>query len=276
MRKLLVFPIIIVVATVLFLGFRYISSSQVRISALQVTATPQSEVFLDNASVGKTPFYHDKISPGEHTLKLVPQEAANTGLFNFEEKVTLREGVLTVVDRIFKSTEAESEVSILTLEPIGTDKAEVAVVSSPDGAEVKLDEQPQGVTPLIIKEITVSDHQITVSKEGYNSKTVRIRPNDRYRLTTSLKLSILRTVGETAATPSAVEKEATSAATVKILETPVGFLRVRREPSTGSAEIARVKPGDSLPLLEEREGWYKIKLPDEKEGWISSQYAKKS
>ncbi len=60
-----------------------------------------------------------------------------------------------------------------------------------------------------------------------------------------------------------------------ILDTPTGFLRVRENNSVGSAEVARVTPGDSYELLEEQDSWFKIKLDAGSSGWISSQYAEK-
>ena len=63
--------------------------------------------------------------------------------------------------------------------------------------------------------------------------------------------------------------------TVTILNTPTGFLRVREDASTGAVEVGRVTPGDTLPLIDEVSGWYKIQLTDGKEGWVSSQYASK-
>lgn len=62
---------------------------------------------------------------------------------------------------------------------------------------------------------------------------------------------------------------------VKILTTPTGFLRVRTGPGTGFAEVARVNPGESYELLEEKTGWVKIKVSDTVSGWVSSQYATK-
>lgn len=62
---------------------------------------------------------------------------------------------------------------------------------------------------------------------------------------------------------------------VKILSTGTGWLRVRSGPSKSDPEIAKVNVGDELELLEEQSGWYKIKLADGKEGWISASYAKK-
>ena len=266
MKKFIVILIPLFIGATLVLGYQYFATSRIQVSALQITATPQAEVFFDNISLGKTPFYNDKLKPGEHTIKLVPQDS---GLFNFEEKMTLRNGVLTVIDRIFKTTEAESETSNISLEKLSTNNAsEITVVSSPQGAEVKLNEQSQGITPLLLKDIPISDHQITIAKEGYKTKTLRVRPTEGYRLTISAKLSIVRP-DESQVSPTATPKTQT----VQILQTPTGFLRVRQEASTTSKEIARVSPNETFPLLETGEDWFKIQLEDGSEGWISSQYA---
>ena len=62
---------------------------------------------------------------------------------------------------------------------------------------------------------------------------------------------------------------------VQILSTPTGFLRVRQDSSVAGLEIAQVKPGESYELIDEKTGWFEIKLTDGKLGWISSSYAKK-
>jgi len=40
-------------------------------------------------------------------------------------------------------------------------------------------------------------------------------------------------------------------------------------------EIAQVKPGDTLILLEEQGVWFRIRLPDGTEGFVSSSYVEK-
>lgn len=62
---------------------------------------------------------------------------------------------------------------------------------------------------------------------------------------------------------------------VVISNTPVGFLRVRSEPSVSASEAAQVKPKDRFEMLEEKTGWYKIMYEDDKFGWVYSQYAVK-
>ncbi|MFI5205893.1 MAG: SH3 domain-containing protein, partial [Candidatus Paceibacterales bacterium] len=61
---------------------------------------------------------------------------------------------------------------------------------------------------------------------------------------------------------------------VQITDTPQGFLRVRQDASASSVEVGRVKPGDQLELIQETDGWFQVKF-EGKQGWISSQYAKK-
>ncbi len=64
---------------------------------------------------------------------------------------------------------------------------------------------------------------------------------------------------------------------IEILDTPVGFLRVRSAPATTTTEAGQVKPKEEYVLLETSKDleWYKIEYKAGKEGWVSSQYAKK-
>ena len=62
---------------------------------------------------------------------------------------------------------------------------------------------------------------------------------------------------------------------VIVKETPTGFLRVRDKASLSGKEIAQVKPGDSLILLEELTGWDRVRLSDGTEGFVSSTYVEK-
>ena len=60
-------------------------------------------------------------------------------------------------------------------------------------------------------------------------------------------------------------------ASVVISETPTGWLRVRANP--WGAEVGRVTPGESFPLLDEKDGWFLIEISDEQSGWVTSEYA---
>jgi hypothetical protein len=198
----------------------------------------------------------------------------------FQEKVTLSEGVLTVVDRKF-GKDSLSEGSIISLTPLSDKKnIELLVASFPQGATVFLDNNDIGSSPTLYKNPTESDHVLKVTKNGYKEKTIRIRTPMGYKLTVDAYLSVdpdkteekkEAEKSDVSPTPSPEE----SKIRIVILDTPTGFLRVRETNSTGGTEIGRVTPGQSLPFVSEESGWYQIKLPDGKTGWISSDYAEK-
>lgn len=52
-------------------------------------------------------------------------------------------------------------------------------------------------------------------------------------------------------------------------------LNVRSENNVNSNIITKLNSGQKYLILEEQEGWYKIKLNSSQEGWISSQYSTK-
>lgn len=76
------------------------------------------------------------------------------------------------------------------------------------------------------------------------------------------------------------EESATSSEeeTMKIIiqETGTGWLNVRESPGTNYPILTKIYPGESYPLLAEIDNWYKIKLINGQEGWISVRYATKS
>jgi hypothetical protein len=214
---------------------------------------------------------------GDYTVRLVP---ADKNLSEFQEKVTVSEAVLTVVDRKFGKNSL-SEGSVISLTPLADKKkTELLVVSFPQAASVLLDNNPIGQTPLSYKDPTESDHAIKVKKEGYNEKAIRIRTPAGYKLTVSVYLSTNPQAVTAVPTPVATASQSAlpSAAvgqSVVILDTPTGFLRVRKNASVGAVEIGRVTPGEKIELVEEANGWYLIRLTDGAEGWISAQYAEK-
>ncbi len=302
---LLIFPIILVVIIVFGIFKLFILSDSGK-GALQVTSHPLSKVYLNNAFIGNTPLClcetNTMIAAGDYTIRLVPLDST---FEEFTEKIMLTKGVLTVVDRKFGKG-ATSEGSIISLTPLANAKAtELLILSFPDKANVLLDSDTSGTTPLSLKNLTDSDHTLKLRRNGYLDKNVRIRTPLGYRLTATVYLalneantpvptvepapsgsattptiSVTPSAGPTlkftpTPTPTKVNPTSKAGSTVTILSTPNGFLRVRESPSVSSAEVARVKPGETYTTLEEQPGWYKIKTTDGTVGWISADYAKK-
>ncbi|OGH10879.1 MAG: hypothetical protein A3B38_04045 [Candidatus Levybacteria bacterium RIFCSPLOWO2_01_FULL_36_13] len=278
MRKLLFVLGCILLALLIFFILVFVINKRPEKGALQATSSPASEVYLNDKHIGKTPLclcQGDKmVDAGDYTIRLVPI----SGDFEpFQHKITITKKILTVVDRNFAQT-ALAQASIITLKEIEDKKqAQISVVSFPSGADVYLDSNLVGHAPILLKNVTESDHEIKVSKSGYREKSVRIRALFGYRLDSIIYLGV-----DPNAAKESEQKEATPSATlttgekIVIQNTPTGFLRVRESPSTAGAEVGRVNPGEEYDLLDEQNGWYQIKLKDGKTtGWVSGQYAKK-
>jgi hypothetical protein len=151
--------------------------------ALQVTSSPISKVYVDGKLIGQTPLckceVNDMITTGIHSVRLVSLQG---NLEPFEEKITIAPSVLTVVDRTF-GPGSSSQGSVISLTSISDKKdAQVLVVSFPDKSQVFLDNNPSGLSPILLKGLTVSDHEIKITKDGYKDKTLKIRTVAGYKL----------------------------------------------------------------------------------------------
>ena len=242
--------------------------------ALQVTSSPQSQVYLNGQLIGQTPLCKcdpkDMIPIGNYRIRLIPKEG---NAKPYDEQIAINKSTLTVVDRTFGEN---SSGSVITLTPLSNKKdTELMVISFPDKTNVFLDNNQKGAAPILIKDVIESDHELKLTKEGYLDKTLRIRTTSGFRLKSVAFLSANINTASASSQLSLPTPQAPKVAKVTVLDTPTGFLRVREDSSLASSEIGRVSPGDSLELVSEKEGWFQIKMKDGKTGWISSQYAKK-
>ncbi|HVF69567.1 MAG TPA: PEGA domain-containing protein [Xanthomonadales bacterium] len=282
MKKILFIFISAIILGFLFFGlFQQVLNANSKKGALQVTSTPESKVYLDGKYIGQTPLCKceadDTLKTGEYTFKLVPQDK---NLSEYQEKITISEGVLTVIDRKF-GRDSRSSGSVISLIPLKDKKStELLIVSIPSKSKAYLDNEEIGQTPFLFKNPTESDHALRVTKEGYEDKTVRIRTPLGYKLTVVMYLSTGDSTGKDPISPSASPSATlgptqTPVRKVTILNTPTGFLRVRASATIAAAEIGRVTPEETFELVSEQAGWFQIKLKNGQVGWISSQYAAK-
>jgi len=275
MKKIFYVLTPIVIALIVFLILIIIVNIQPDKGALQVTSAPVSEVYLDGKLIGKTPFCKcdlpDLIKTGDYTIRLIPLQGDSQP---FEEKITISPKIITVVDRTF-GTGVLGEGSVLTFTPTSNkNDTQISIVSFPDKAEVFLDNNISGISPLILKKVTASDHEIKLTKDGYKDKIIKVSTKQGFELDVTIFMSVSSEV-PSIATPSAAVSAPTKTQ-VTILSTPTGFLRVRQDPSIGAMQVGQVNPGDKFDLLDEKNGWYQIQLTNGTKGWVSSQYSQKS
>ncbi|OGY10934.1 MAG: hypothetical protein A3A58_02930 [Candidatus Blackburnbacteria bacterium RIFCSPLOWO2_01_FULL_41_27] len=251
-------------------GFLLFSKLKPAQAGLQIETTPQATVYIDGDQMGTTPFELVQ-KPGEVSIRLVPI-ATETSLAPWGTKVTLVQGIKTVIRRDFAENEEASAGEILSFEKRSGNTASLTVVSAPDAAQVNLDGQNRGFTPLPVNDIAVGEHKLIISQAGYSERQIQARAGAGYKLTVVAMLAKLDTVeaNEESALVEELQREK-----VKIAETPTGFLRVRSAPTKNATESGQVKPGEEYVLLEEKDSWYKIEYQKDKEGWVSSEYVKK-
>lgn len=247
--------------------------------ALQVTSNIKSEVFLDGKSIGTTPVckceQNERVRQGEHTIKITPNDKSQV---SYTTKVNVQAGVMTAIERTFLPGSYSSSY-ILTLEKANSKDAQLFVASIPDAALINLDGNAIGVSPLLQKNISASEHELEIQKQGFGKKTIRIRAVPSYRLVVNVMLGT-EPGNEEEGTPSQITSTPISPTTtstnkVKIRSTPTGFLNVRENANTYSAKLGEVKPGEVFDYSEEKAGWYQITMLDGKLGWINGTYAEK-
>ena len=166
------------------------------------------------------------------------------------------------------------------MEKTGDKKTSLLVNTTPDKTTIKIDGEVKGLSPLKVNSLNEGDRQLTVSFPGYKDINVFMKAINGYQLVVNAKLAEEKNnVDQIIET----QKEATSSGLsmdqgkkVKIKETETGWLKVRASNSSSSKEVARIKPGDDYPLLDEKNDWYKIDLGSSGSGWISASYAEKN
>lgn len=229
-------------------------------AALQVTSTPEASIFLDEKHIGKTPFFSDQLRAGEHTLKIAESEA------QYSEKINLLPGTLYVLDRKLSTNYFDQEGSSLWLE----EGEGVFISSQTDQSTLTIDGRYIGKTPILVKDLSEGDHKAQISKKGYNNYEFSFKSSKKHRLVANITLS-LANQNKSELTS---KEESRSTLKVQILNTPQGFLRIRKEPSLLSEEIARINSGEEAEFLEDNSDWTKV-IYEGKTGWVSKEFIKK-
>lgn len=264
MKKIMVWFLIIISLSALLLRF---SDKWTEIlfgfkptSGISVLSQPgEAVVFLDGREVGKTPFEDKNLEVKDYTVKLDKNNVSWQG------KVTLTPGTVTVINRDLALEQASSAGEILTL-----DKGKgLTIISNPTAADIEIDGKSYGKTPLTIN-IAPGEYTILLSHTNYLNRSIRASLPANFNLTVAADLVLSEADLTAIQTPTVSQT-----AEVLVKNTPTGFLRVRDKPNLRGKEVAQVKPGDTLVLLEEQGNWNRVRLSDGTEGFVSALYVEK-
>src|SRR5262249_47609658 len=111
-----------------------------------VSATPDAEIFLDGASVGKPPLDRRDLAPGKHFVVVRKQ-----GFADWKREVDLQPG-----QQVSLTAELSASGSLKTLATIA-------------GADVFIDGAMVGKTPLTLPDVPAGDHLVEVKRTGFLS-----------------------------------------------------------------------------------------------------------
>lgn len=261
MKKALFLILILISLIILTIRFASLPISQFLgfkdQAGLRILSVPEgAEVFINQALVGKTPFEDSNLSAKEYTINLIYNEASWAG------KVKLSNSTLTVVNRELSKEPTASSGEVLSL-----DKGRGAtIISMPSGVDIEIDGKEYGKTPLAV-DITEGEHVFVLSKNNYLKRSIKALVPVGYNLQLNVDLALSEANLATIITPP-IKK----AKVVVVKDTPTGFLRIRDKPSLVGNEITRVSPGDELVLLEEQTNWARVRLLNNQEGYVSTEY----
>lgn len=229
-------------------------------SGIVILSDPSgATVFLDGKEVGKTPFDSKNLDVKDYTIKI------EEGKASWQGRVKLNVGTITAVKRDIASDSASSAGEILTLDQ----GKGMTIISNPSDAQVEIDGQSYGKTPITI-DVDSGEHTILISHANYLNRSIKADLPENYNLTLSVDLALSEADLTSIETPAI-----TQTPQVIVKQTPTGFLRVRDKASISGKEITRVKPGETLILLEEQGSWDRVRLSDGTEGYVSVSYVEK-
>lgn len=88
-----------------------------------------------------------------------------------------------------------------------------------------LDSNPVGETPLLLTQVSESDHDLRLTKDGYKDKSIKIKTALGFKLSSLVYLGVNTDLfAPPIASPAAITSPvASSSASVLILNTPTGF-----------------------------------------------------
>lgn len=229
-------------------------------SGISVQSNPDgATVFLDGKEVGKTPFEDKNLEVKEYAIRIDKDDAS------FQGNVKLNDGTLTIVYRDLAKDRSSSAGEILSLKK----GKGITIISNPSDADVEIDGKNLGKTPISLN-LDSGDYNILISHSSYLKRSIKATLPKDFNLTISADLAISEADLTQISAPIV-----TQTPEVIVKSTPTGFLRVRDTASLNGKEIAQVKIGDTLILLEEQGSWDRVRLTNGVEGFVSSVYVQK-
>jgi len=253
-------------------------------TVLRVISEPSgASVFIDNTEIGKTPYTSAKLSEGDYDVRV-----EMVGYEPQKSRVRIQKGYTSNISMKLFPMPVPSRVSPFegsdNLYDVSSDNEQVIADTQTWAKGVIYWNQTRGVNleGVGMNKEPVFDYFIDYKGNVYNARAEIIpdlsndpTAKDALRGAYLGRVSDGTGLTDTAAASLKAFKNVQIGepkTTAKILETGLGWLRVRSDPSLNGAEIAKVDVGKEYPVLETQGDWVKIIASENVEGWVSKTY----
>lgn len=178
LKKILIafsLPLLLVVG---FILWRILGGKEAPQAALSLNLSgPSQEVWIEGEKKGTTPFYSDALSAGEAEVRVASWSA----------RLTLTPNALTAAKLDFGPSAFFSGEQIFWLEK--SEEARISVTSNPEGAEITINEESQGASPLSLP-LSPGAYTLSISKPGYEGEILKVQVQAGYKLNAWFKLKL--------------------------------------------------------------------------------------
>lgn len=160
-----------------FIKERFFGKSALSINSLDDALT----VTVGGESVGSTPYSSETLSGESVDVTL------SKGSFFYSTSIPLLSSTRTIINWGLGPSEAFSFGEQVWLE-VSKSGSALVVISSPSSARVKVDGVLAGVTPFSTSELSLGEHTVSVEKDGYQGRKVRVNLQEDYKLNVKIQL----------------------------------------------------------------------------------------
>ncbi len=186
---------------------------------LYISTNPSSaEIIIDGKLYGASPAFLSKLTPGNHIIQL-----KKDGYSDITEQIVVEPNRIKDVKFTLKA-----------------ERGFINVKSSPTGAEVSLDNRPRGRTPLYLRGILATSHQLSLSLRGHELWTKEIELKSGEQKVVSAKLTPKSSRRHSGASHIQDHKECTGCHT---LESLGGKIQIASDPEGADVIINKESRG---------------------------------
>lgn len=311
MKKKLLFLVILFVGFILFTIASVFLLKKDHDPELKIISSPNAVVTVDGKTIGKTPIDGYTVPAGEHMVTL-KAEGSNV---LWQGKIQAFNNSKTYIDRELGTSEITSSGVVFWVHKksksalqkvLPTSRQDqtkntgiIEIATDPIGTIIYLDNDEKGIAPLVMENVPIGEHEISAYSPGFIRRSQKIKVEAGYIVSGEIKLAIDKNYQKVEEPKISTDSAMLSGTpvvsggptvipsgkvtptlkpgmkSVKIKETPTGFLRVRASASTGGTEVGRVSPGDTFVIIMEENGWIQIEYETGKQGWVSGQYVER-